>query len=240
MNRKKIIIFSAIVIISTCICVASVCIWLILRNKDANKMRKVDYASITFEVVDDSFSAEDFKNTVNIIERRAYELDSNAIVLKDGTNRVIVKVPCNSEAIYMLEEIGKKGEIQFITDLGNAQKEKVWLDGNCIKKAKASIYTAETGKTEYILSLEFTEYAKEKFAEATAENIGKVMYIVYNGEVISQPVITQKISGGEVTINGMNTLEEAEELASILTIGTLKLELKVVSKDEGEENDKEK
>ena len=240
MNRKKLIIFSAIVIISTCICVASVCIWLILRNKDANKMRKVDYASITFEVVDDSFSAEDFKDTVNIIERRAYELDSNAVVLKEGDNRMIVKVPCNSEAIYMLEEIGKKGEIQFITDLGNAQKEKVWLDGNCIKKAKASIYTAETGKTEYIISIEFNEDAVDKLAEATDNNIGKMMYIVYDGEIISQPFIQQKITGGQVVINGIDTYEEAEQLASLFTIGTLKLELKVVSKEEGEENDKEK
>ena len=240
MNRKKTIIFSVIVIISTCICAVGVCVWLMLRNDETNKMKKIEYASITFEVVEDSFSVEDFQDTVNIIERRAYELDSNAIVLKEGTNRVIVKIPCNSEALYMLEEIGKKGEIQFVTDLENAEKEKVWLDGNCIKKAKSSIYTAETGKSEYIVSLEFTEDAKEKFAEATAENIGKVMYIVYNGEVISQPVIAQKISGGEVTINGINTIEEAEKLASLLTTGTLKLELKVVSKDEGEKNDKEK
>lgn len=237
MNKKKTIIFVIIGIISICIFATSVCIWLMRRNNETDKITEIEYESIMFEVVDDIFSDEDFQDTVRKIEKRAYELDDKAVVLKEGMNKVIVKIPCNSEATYMMESIGKKGEIQFITDLGDAEKEKVWLDGDCIKQAEASIYKAETGINEYIVNIEFNEDATDKLAEATSNNIGKMMYIVYDGEVISQPFVQQKITGGQIIINGIDTYDEAEQLAALLRIGTIKLEMKVISKEEGEKND---
>ena len=49
--------------------------------------------------------------------------------------------------------------------------------------------------------------------------------IVYDGEIISAPVVEEPILGGEAIINGMADIEEAKNLATSIRIGGLKVEL---------------
>lgn len=186
--------------------------------------------SITFEVAEEEFSKEDFEDTYRKMEKRAYELSDEASIYKEGENRITVEIPGSDDAQAVLDKLGKPGSLQFITDYGNADKEKVWFEGSDIKNAKA-VYTKDdmTGAIEYMVALEFTEEAGERFAEVTGNNVGKIIYIVYDGEIISEPYVQQKITGGEATVTGMDSNEEAEELASMIRIGSLKLELKEIS-----------
>lgn len=186
--------------------------------------------SITFEVAEEEFSKEDFEDTYRKMEKRAYELSDEASIYKEGENRITVEIPGSDDAQAVLDKLGKPGSLQFITDYGNADKEKVWFEGSDIKNTKA-VYTKDdmTGAIEYMVALEFTEEAGERFAEVTGNNVGKIIYIVYDGEIISEPYVQQKITGGEATVTGMDSNEEAEELASMIRIGSLKLELKEIS-----------
>ena len=186
--------------------------------------------SITFEVAEEEFSKEDFEDTYRKMEKRAYELSDEASIYKEGENRITVEIPGSDDAQAVLDKLGKPGSLQFITDYGNADKEKVWFEGSDIQNAKA-VYTKDdmTGAIEYMVALEFTEEAGERFAEVTGNNVGKIIYIVYDGEIISEPYVQQKITGGEATVTGMDSNEEAEELASMIRIGSLKLELKEIS-----------
>ncbi len=66
------------------------------------------------------------------------------------------------------------------------------------------------------------------------------MPIVYDGQTISAPNVKEAISGGTAQIDGMESFEAAEELASTIRIGSLSLELeelhsKVVGAQLGEE-----
>ena len=81
-----------------------------------------------------------------------------------------------------------------------------------------------TGK-EYVVSLTFTEEGTKAFADATTNNVGKPIYIVYDNEVVSAPVVREAITGGQCTIDGMSDFEEAENLAATIRIGSLSLEL---------------
>lgn len=186
--------------------------------------------SITFEVVDKEFSAEDFEDTYIKLEKRAYELQSEASIYKEGDNRITVEIPGSNDAQAVLDKLGKPGSLQFVTDYGVKDKEKVWLEGSDIKSAKPA-YTKDdiSGETDYIVSLEFTAEGGKKFEEATAKNVRKIMYIVYDGEVVSSPVIQQKLTGDGASITGMGDHETAEELAAMIRIGSLKLELKEIS-----------
>ena len=97
-----------------------------------------------------------------------------------------------------------------------------------------------TGNTEYIVELVLTDEGAVKFEEATAANVGKTMPIVYDGETISAPQVKAAISGGRAQIDGMESFEAAENLASTIRIGSLSLELeelnsKVVGAQLGEE-----
>ena len=186
--------------------------------------------SITFEVAVEEFSKEDFEDTYRKMERRAYELSDEASIYKEGNNRITVEIPGSDNAQAVLDKLGKPGTLQFVTDFGNKEKEKVWFEGSDIKDAQP-VYSKDenTGAIEYMVALEFTEEAGTKFAEVTGNNVGKILYIVYDGDVISSPYVQQKITGGEATVTGMDSNEEAEELAAMIRIGSLKLELKEIS-----------
>ena len=186
--------------------------------------------SITFEVVEKEFSAEDFEDTYVKLEKRAYELESEASIYKEGNNRITVEIPGSNDAKAVMDKLGKPGSLQFVTDYGDEEKEKVWLEGSDVKNAKPAYTTDKiTGETDFIVSLEFTEEGAKKFEEATGSNVGKLMYIVYDGEVVSNPLVNQKLSGDGASITGMGDNESAEELATMIRIGGLKLELKEIS-----------
>lgn len=186
--------------------------------------------SITFEVAVEEFSKEDFEDTYRKMERRAYELSDEASIYKEGDNRITVEIPGSDNAQAVLDKLGKPGSLQFITDFGNEEKEKVWFQGEDIVDAQpVNTKDENTGAIEYLVSLDFTEEAGERFAEVTGNNVGRILYIVYDGEVISAPYIQTKITGGSATVSGMDSREEAEQLASMIRIGSLKLELKEIS-----------
>jgi preprotein translocase subunit SecD len=74
------------------------------------------------------------------------------------------------------------------------------------------------------------EAGKKRFAEATAENVGRPFAIVFDNRIVSAPVIRSPITGGTGTIEGGFTVEGAEEMATILRSGTLPVPLKVVER----------
>lgn len=81
------------------------------------------------------------------------------------------------------------------------------------------------GNKEYSVELNLTKSGTSKFATATKENIGKQIAIIYDGETISSPVVRSEITGGQAYITGDFTYEEADNLASTIRIGGLKLQL---------------
>ena len=56
-------------------------------------------------------------------------------------------------------------------------------------------------------------------------NIGKPIYIIYDNQVISAPNVQEAITKGECTIDGMESYEAAENLASSIRIGSLPVKL---------------
>ena len=186
--------------------------------------------SITFEVAVEEFSKEDFEDTYRKMERRAYELSDEASIYKEGNNRITVEIPGSDNAQEVLDKLGKPGTLQFVTDFGNKEKEKVWFEGSDIADAQpVNDRDDNTNAIRYMVALDFTEEAGKRFEEVTGNNVGKILYIVYDGEAISEPYIQQKITGGQATVTGMDSQEEAEELAAMIRIGSLKLELKEIS-----------
>ena len=61
------------------------------------------------------------------------------------------------------------------------------------------------------------------FEKITGENIKKRLAIVLDGEVYAAPVIQDRIAGGEASISGDFTTDEANDLAVVLRAGSLSL-----------------
>ena len=83
----------------------------------------------------------------------------------------------------------------------------------------------ENGQKKYYVALTFTDEASKIFADVTAANVGKQISIVYDGKVVSSPVVREAITGGQCSIDGMKDNTEAENLASTIRIGSLSVEL---------------
>lgn len=98
MNKKKGIIcfFLSIILIAGLCFVAAFGINSEGRGKAENIIQGLDLkggVSITFEVVDEEFSEEDFDDTFKKMEKRAYELSDEASVYKEGNDRITVEIP---------------------------------------------------------------------------------------------------------------------------------------------------
>ena len=180
--------------------------------------------SITYQTVEDNPSAEDMSDTIYKLQQRVDQYSTEASVYQQGTNRINIEIPGVSDANAILEELGKPGSLQFMDAEGN-----VVLEGSDVADAQGVSYqNSTTGVREYIVQLTFTEEGKAKFAEATTNNVGKQIYIIYDGAAVSAPRVKEAITGGTAQIDGMADLDEAKNLASYIRIGSLSLELEEV------------
>ncbi|MEG0962041.1 MAG: protein translocase subunit SecD, partial [Lachnospiraceae bacterium] len=176
--------------------------------------------SITYRVVDDNPSEEDMKDTVYKLQKRVETYSTEASVYQEGTDRINIEIPGVSDANTILEELGKPGSLEFQLADGT-----VILTGTDIKNAQAGSTTDNLGNKEDVVELTLTKEAAEIFGKVTSENIGKNIPIVYDGEIISNPTVNTAITGGQAQISGMESYEEAENLAATIRIGSLSLEL---------------
>ena len=186
--------------------------------------------SITYEIEEDNPTEQEIDDTVDRLQQRAdtYSTDSN--VYKEGSNRISIEIPGVTDANEILEEMGKPGALEFLDEDNYAkfaagEEYEVVLSGSDIKNAGAAIDNSGTVK-EYVVELAFNDEGTKKFADATTANIGKRIYIIYDGEVASAPTVQSAITGGSAVINGMDDDEEAERLAQTIRIGALPLTLK--------------
>jgi preprotein translocase subunit SecD len=80
------------------------------------------------------------------------------------------------------------------------------------------------------IALEFDEEGRKEFADFTRRNVDEYLAIILDGQMLSAPVIKSAILDGRALIEGgFKTVEEADELANSLNLGSLPITLKVVS-----------
>ena len=219
--------------------------------------------SITYQTKEKKPSAEDMSDTVYKMQKRVEQYSTEAQAYKEGDNRITVEIPGATDADTILNDLGKPGSLCFITqedadgnenfayeqngyeltrsldDIRNAGC--VVLEGTDVADAQGGAYQSSQNSTrQYAVSLTLTDEGKTKFAEATAANVGKQIAIVYDNQVLSAPNVNEAITGGQAQITGMSGVEEAQNLASYIRIGSLSLELEelrssVVAAQLGEE-----
>ena len=177
--------------------------------------------SITYQVKGDNPSQADMDDTIYKLQKRVEGYSEEAQVYQEGDDRINVEIPGVSDANKILEELGKPGSLEFQDENGN-----VVLNGSDIADAQGAVsQDPTTGAKKYVVSLTLTKEGTDKFAQATEENLNKTIAIVYDGDTISAPVVQSVISDGKAEISGQESIEEANDLAAIIRIGSLKLEL---------------
>ena len=226
--------------------------------------------SITYETKEATPDSEDMADTIYKLQKRVEQYSTEAQVYREGINRINVEIPGVTDANHILEELGKPGSLCFIEQTdedGNTNFQStgaynengkpvyeltrpldeireagsVVLEGTDVADAAGGAITSNTTNSrEYVVSLTLTDEGKGKFADATTRNVGKQIAIVYDNGILSAPSVKEAITGGQAQIDGMSSVEEAQELASFIRIGSLSLELEelrssVVAAQLGEE-----
>ncbi len=115
----------------------------------------------------------------------------------------------------------------------------VVIDGTDIQNSEAVPIKDDMGKIEYFVKLTLNEAGKAKFAKGSTyatkyhdlvsySDFRGCIAIVYDNEVVSAPAVETAITDGVATISGQKDIEEARDLASVIRIGALPLELKQI------------
>ena len=178
---------------------------------------------------------------------------TEAQIVRQGSDRILVQVPGLQDTAPLKELIGKTARLTFhevhpTISVEEARKtraptgyrifpgsdreegdqllrETPVVRGDELKSAQAAF---DQQTHEPIIAFTFNGAGARKFGEFTKTHVGRPFAIVLDDKVISAPVIRDAILGGSGQISGSFTVETANQLAIQLRSGALPAKLTVI------------
>lgn len=99
------------------------------------------------------------------------------------------------------------------------------LEGDHVTEARMD-YNPLSGKPEVVMAMDVS--GSHIWKKMTGDNVGKYVAVVLDDRVYSAPRVDGEISGGNTSISGNFTVEEATDLANILKSGKLPAPARIV------------
>ncbi|MDI9313501.1 MAG: protein translocase subunit SecD [Hydrotalea sp.] len=175
----------------------------------------------------------------NIVRRRVDALGNReAVVSPQGSDRLMVAVPGEKDSASLKTAIGKTAKLSFYLPAKSGEQSFTLYDaggrgyslgllpvvgGDDLEDASASF-----SENQPVVSFRFSGAGARAFGQATTDNVGKPLFIVLDGKIISAPNIRQPITGGSGIITGNFTVAETQTLALLLKAGALPAPLKIL------------
>jgi len=160
--------------------------------------------------------------------------------------RIIVEIPGITDVNQAVSLIGQTAQLSFwevgaspsakemsqkpVLPLGVEQvlgpnARNSGLTGKDLKKATVT-FNQNTGEPQ--VELLFTSGGTQKFGDITKRNLGKIVGIVLDNQLIQAPRVNQAILTGQAEITGQFTLPQAKALQIQLNAGALPISLSVL------------
>jgi SecD/SecF fusion protein len=134
--------------------------------------------------------------------------------------------PADMRAMWSVKPIDASNTIfELVAIKSNTRDGRAPLDGGVVTDARRSF-----GNNSAVpeVSMSMNAEGARIWATMTANNIGRQIAIVLDGMVYSYPVVNGEIPGGQSSISGNFTIEEADDLANVLKSGKLPAPAKIV------------
>jgi preprotein translocase subunit SecD len=193
-----------------------------------------------------------------IVENRVNGLGvTEAVVQQAGDRRIVVELPGETDPEKALATLRQTGLLEFVDMSSIPPEQAIALVGTRIQtdiptstEIESEVIsptldlppfpTVMTGSGlsnvnvtrdqlgQYQIQFELNSDAARTFADFTSRNVGNILAIVLDKEVISVPRIDDPITDGQGLISGNFDLESANALAVQLRYGSLPIPLKVV------------
>ncbi len=186
----------------------------------------------------------------DVIERRVNTFGvSEPLVYtaKEGDSfRIIAEIAGIKDSAEAIKQIGRTALLDFrevvqvststestgtsslpASETPNFEYKETGLTGRYLEKARVEF--DQVGRPQIAIS--FNSEGSALFEEVTGKNVGKPLAIFLDENLISAPVVNQKIVGGEavITFSGPTTLDEVKAHASLLSAGALPAPVNLVS-----------
>ena len=126
--------------------------------------------------------------------------------------------PPNLRFLWTYKPIKQSNVFQLIAIRSTSRDNRAPLDGGAITSARVEFGNT---KSNAEVSMSMNPEGSRIWARLTADNVGKQIAIVLDNYVYSFPVVNQEIKGGNSSISGDFTIEEAQDLANVLKSGKL-------------------
>ncbi|MGE5423584.1 MAG: SecDF P1 head subdomain-containing protein [Ignavibacteriales bacterium] len=156
------------------------------------------------------------------LEERAKALGANYPSVEQQSNgTIIVEMPGVTDETAA-DLLSSRGNLEFKTGDGVTV-----LTNKDLLKAEA-----KAGDYGPLILLTFNKKGTETLAKITQENIGKVIGIYFDDQLILAPTIAQKITEGKIQItSGFTDLPSAERMAAIFKTKPLPLDVTIIKVD---------
>lgn len=203
---------------------------------------EADTSKLNASDVEDAISS-----TRNIIERRVNLFgvaEPSIQVLRSGqTYRISVDLPGvkdHQEAINLIGQTAQlvfkeEGELDPSIPISIATQSAIFrltkdtgLTGKDVRKAQV---TFNSENAEPSVQLSFNDEGASKFADITKRNVGKLVGIFLDADLLTAPVVQTEILDGTAIITGQFTVESAKSLAVSINSGALPVPIQLVQSE---------
>jgi len=123
-----------------------------------------------------------------------------------------------------LNDFGEEEEVYIVYHLVNNAE----LTGGVIEDAQVRLSQSGVTAGQPIVQMEMSSAGSREWARITGANIKKRIAIILDKKVHMAPVINSQIFGGSTVIEGLDSVEEAEDIAIVLRAGSLPVPVTII------------
>lgn len=184
-----------------------------------------------------------FSSAREVIARRVdlYGVSESTVKTSFSGNqyRIIVELPGVTDASQAIALIGTTAQLDFREQSTAAAAIQELQQNNdpfggftptglTGKDLKRSAVQFNNQNGQPVVTLEFNDEGKKKFADITRRNIGKPVGIFLDNTPVTLPVVNEVIEAGTAEISGGFTVDGAKQLSVQLNAGALPVPIQVV------------
>ncbi|MCC9137267.1 protein translocase subunit SecDF [Pontibacter silvestris] len=134
--------------------------------------------------------------------------------------------PSNMKFFWGVKPLEGQNRQQFVEfyAIKKGRNGRAPMSGDAINDARQDF--DQSGRPE--INMTMNPNGSKKWARLTGDNVGRQIAIVLDNYVYSAPVVQGEITGGNSSITGNFTIEEAQDLANILKAGKMPAPTQIV------------
>lgn len=152
----------------------------------------------------------------------------NSILSQDNVKQLLEATGSNflfsNSSKTFLNDFGEEEEVYIVYHLANNAE----LTGGVIENAQVRLSQSGVTAGQPIVQMEMNSAGSREWARITGANIKKRIAIVLDKKVHMAPVINSQIFGGGTVIEGLDSVEEAEDIAIVLRAGALPVPVTII------------